>query len=142
MIAVLVPIDGSAHALRALDEAMAEGRRSTEPFSLHLVNVQQALAGVHVKTFIKRETLEDYYREQGNAALAPARERASAAGFSVTVHIGVGDPGEVIAQYAAQQHCTRIYMGTRGLGSVAGMVLGSVAVKVVHLSTVPVLMVK
>jgi len=142
MIAVLVPIDGSAHALRALDEAMAEGRRSTEPFSLHLVNVQQALAGVHVKTFIKRETLEDYYRELGAAALAPARERAAAAGFSVTEHIGVGDPGEVIAQYAEQRHCARVCMGTRGLGPVAGMVLGSVAVKVVHLCPVPVLLVK
>jgi len=32
--------------------------------------------------------------------------------------------------------------GTRGLGSVSNLVLGSVATKVIHLSPVPVLLVK
>jgi nucleotide-binding universal stress UspA family protein len=35
-----------------------------------------------------------------------------------------------------------IVMGTRGMGGVAGLVLGSVATKVVHLSKVPVMLVK
>jgi len=34
------------------------------------------------------------------------------------------------------------FAGTRGLGSVSNLVLGSVATKVIHLSTVPVLLVK
>jgi nucleotide-binding universal stress UspA family protein len=33
-------------------------------------------------------------------------------------------------------------MGTRGLGHVAGMLLGSVTTKVIHLTEVPVLLVK
>jgi len=142
MYPVLIPIDGSENSLKALDEIVNESKRSNEPFSLHLVNVQLPLGGVHVKTFISKETLEDYYREQANAALEPARQRAQAAGLEHAVHIGVGDPGEAIARYAAETHCRRICMGTRGLGSVTGMVLGSVATKVVHLSDVPVLLVK
>jgi nucleotide-binding universal stress UspA family protein len=142
MYNILVPVDGSPHALRALDEVAAEASRSNEPVSVHLVNVQTPLGGVHVKTLISKDTLDDYYREQGQAALAPARERAGAAGLDHHVHIGVGDPAEVIVQYAADQKCRRIYMGTRGLGSVKGMVLGSVATKVVHLSEVPVVLVK
>jgi len=142
MFDVLVPIDGSEHCLRALDEVAADGRRSTDPVRVHLVNVQLPLAGVHVKTFISRETLEDYYREQAHEALKPARERATAAGLDHDVHIGVGDPGEVIVQYAVDKNCRRICMGTRGLGAVKGMVLGSVAGKVVHLSQIPILLVK
>jgi nucleotide-binding universal stress UspA family protein len=142
MLDILVPIDGSEHSLRALDEAAADASRCKEPLRAHLVNVQLPLLGVHVKTFISRDTLEDYYREQGHEALKAARERAAAAGLEHDVHIGVGDPAAVIVQYAADKKCARIYMGTRGLGSVVGMLLGSVATKAVHLSKVPVLLVK
>lgn len=142
MLQVLVPIDGSEHALRALDEVVAEARRSTEPLSAHLVNVRAPITGVHVKTFISKDTVDDYHREQGQAVLALARERAAAARLEHHLHIGVGDAGEVIVQYAADRKCHRICMGTRGMGTVKGMVLGSVAAKVVHLSPVPVLLVK
>ena len=36
----------------------------------------------------------------------------------------------------------KVYMGTRGLGTIAGLLMGSVTVKVIHLSDVPVLLVK
>ncbi|HET9042709.1 MAG TPA: universal stress protein, partial [Burkholderiales bacterium] len=39
-------------------------------------------------------------------------------------------------------HCEGIVMGTRGLGSVATLVLGSVAHKVLHLTHVPITLVK
>ncbi|MCJ9712965.1 universal stress protein, partial [Bordetella hinzii] len=41
-----------------------------------------------------------------------------------------------------EKQCDRIVMGTRGLGAVGGLVLGSVAQKVIHLSPVPVTLVK
>ena len=49
---------------------------------------------------------------------------------------------EVICRYAKEKGCDQIFMGTRGLGSVSSLVLGSVATKVIHLSPVPVLLVK
>jgi nucleotide-binding universal stress UspA family protein len=57
-------------------------------------------------------------------------------------HIGVGDAGEVINQYAKAKQCNYIIMGTRGMSSVAGMLLGSIASKVLHLSEVPIILVK
>jgi nucleotide-binding universal stress UspA family protein len=56
--------------------------------------------------------------------------------------VGVGHAGETIAEYVRQQHCNAVIMGTRGLGSTRGLVLGSVATKVVHLVNVPVTLVK
>jgi len=53
-----------------------------------------------------------------------------------------GQYGETIANYAKEKQCDRIVMGTRGLGAVGGLLLGSVARKVIHLADVPITLVK
>ena len=57
-------------------------------------------------------------------------------------HIVPGHPAETIVDVAKKHDCTRVVMGTRGLGTIDGLVLGSVAYKVLHLSPVPVTLVK
>jgi nucleotide-binding universal stress UspA family protein len=109
---------------------------------VHLLNVQPPIVSGNVTMFIKREQLEEYYRDEGLKALAEPRRRLDAAAVSYTFHIGVGDPAETIAKYAHDKQCDQIVMGTRGMGRVAGMLLGSVATKVIHLSAVPVLLVR
>lgn len=47
-----------------------------------------------------------------------------------------------IAEFASENACDEIIMGTRGMGAVGNLVLGSVATKVVHLATVPVTLVR
>ncbi|MFN0298876.1 MAG: universal stress protein [Burkholderiales bacterium] len=53
-----------------------------------------------------------------------------------------GDPASEIATVAGNQHATEIVMGTRGLGGIATLMLGSVATRVVHLVAIPVTLVK
>ena len=48
----------------------------------------------------------------------------------------------MIVRYAAEKQCDQIVIGPRGLGSVQGLLLGSVASKVMQLSTIPVLLIK
>ena len=105
-------------------------------------NVQQPIVSGGVRMFVDRQQLDALYAEQGEAALAPARDIAAAAGVSVEHHTMVGDAAESIVKVARETGCAQVVMGTRGLGSVAGMLLGSVATKVIHLSEVPVLLVK
>lgn len=57
-------------------------------------------------------------------------------------HIGVGDAADTIVKYAQEKGCSQIVMGSRGLGAVSGLILGSVATKVIHLTDIPVLLVK
>jgi nucleotide-binding universal stress UspA family protein len=53
-----------------------------------------------------------------------------------------GDPADVIARRAQELGCDAIVMGSRGMGRIANLVIGSVATKVVHLTALPVTLVK
>ena len=64
------------------------------------------------------------------------------AGISHDAHVEIGQPAQTISDFATRYHCGMIVIGTRGHGAIDSMVVGSVANKVVHLSKVPVLLVK
>jgi nucleotide-binding universal stress UspA family protein len=84
--------------------------------------------------------LEEHQR-QGLAALADARKLLDDAGVKYIHHIGVGETPGIIARYVEDKNIEQVVMGTRGLGTISGMLLGSVATKVLHLVQVPVLLV-
>ena len=142
MFNVLVPVDGSENSSRAVAFLIKKLPLYKEPVEIYLLNVQSPIASGNVRQFFSREHIDDYYRDEGMATLKAARELLDAAGVPYSHHIGVGDVGETIAQYAREKQCQQIVMGTRGLGSVAGMLLGSVVTKVLHLTDVPVQLVK
>jgi nucleotide-binding universal stress UspA family protein len=56
--------------------------------------------------------------------------------------VKLGDAAPEIARAAARTNCESIVMGSRGMGAVKNLVLGSTATKVIHLATVPVTIVK
>jgi nucleotide-binding universal stress UspA family protein len=108
---------------------------------LHLLNVQRPVTG-DVSMFVGKEALRQHHHDKGLKALERARARLGAAGLPYTFHLFVGDPGQVISQYAREKGCDLIVMGRRGLGSYTGGLLGSVAHKVLHLAEPPVVLVK
>jgi nucleotide-binding universal stress UspA family protein len=142
MTTLLIPVDGSDYSLKAVDYAASRARESKSPIEVHLLNVQMQIASVNVKLFVSAESLESYYRDEGNRALEAPLVRAKNAGLNVTPHIGVGDPAKVVMEYANEKKADEIVMGSHGRGALSGAVLGSVAQKVVHLSSVPVVLVK
>ena len=139
---ILLPIDGSKYSDLAVDYVVNLARQLKDPVRAHLVNVQLPMTGVNVKIFVSKESLKDYYHDEGTAALASARQKLEAAGIAYEHHIGVGDPGQVIIDFQVSKSCDAIVMGTHGRGAVAGAVMGSVATRVVHLAKVPVVLVK
>jgi nucleotide-binding universal stress UspA family protein len=142
MMRILLPVDGSAPSLRAVEHYLAN-RDWYKDVELHLLNVQHPMPyGQRVSSVIGHDKIAGYHREEGMAALKPAMGKLDAAGIKYQYHIGVGDAAETIVEYARQKKCDRIYMGTRGMGSVSNVLLGSVATKVIALSDVPVLLVK
>ncbi len=138
----LIPIDGSASANRALDHVIAMRSWLKDVPEICLINVQWNLASGNVKLLINQETINDHYREQGQAVLAAAREKLDQSGLAYTYHISIGSPAEAIAEYARNHDIDQIVMGKQGQGSLSTLLLGSVVNKVVQMSEVPVLLVK
>lgn len=139
---ILIPVDGSAGAQRAVEHVIAGLGGLKEAPQVCLLNVQWKLASGNVKLFINQETINDYYREQGMAALAEARAKLDAAGLAYSYHISVGTPAEAIVQYAHEQSADQIVMSAHGQNTLSEVLLGSVATKVAHLAKIPVLLVK
>jgi nucleotide-binding universal stress UspA family protein len=138
---VLVPIDGSRIALRALDYALAGVKR--DGATVHLLNVQPALddygmVGAHFSTRKHRELCT----QRGAAMLAPAIAAAKRARVAHEAHVVVGEVADSIARAVKRTKSACIVMGTRGMGAAGNMLLGSNATKVVHLVKVPVTLIK
>ncbi|GIX27186.1 universal stress protein [Pelomicrobium sp. G1] len=142
MAKLLVPVDGSENSLRAVDFVIKKAGWYREPVEIHLINVQPPIVSGNVTMFISQDQLNDYYQEEGLKALEPARAKLDGAQVPYKHHILVGDPAEMIARFARERGCDQILMGTRGLGAIGSLLLGSVATKVIHLADVPVLLVK
>ena len=139
---ILIPVDGSANAQRVVEHVIKDIAALKETPQLLLLNVQWNVAAGNVKLFISQQTINDYYREQGMAALQSARKVLDAAGLPYQYHISIGTPAEAIVQYAKEQGVDRVVMGRQGQGGLQSLLLGSVVNKVLHLASCPVLLIK
>lgn len=138
---LLVPVDGSPSALRAAAHAAERAKRG-EQVEVHLLNVQ---APVHSPTVPHREgdaILDGYYHAEAEATLRPARRLLVDAGVQCDTSMRIGAVGPAIAACAADHGCDEIVMGMRGHGALGRLVMGSVANHVLHLTPVPVTLVR
>lgn len=142
MKSILVPVDGSDSALRAVKLAMKQHQEHKDVISLHLLTVQLPILSGNVTRFFSAQALQEYYEAEGNNALLSAKAVLDANNVPYTEKIAVGSIAPTIAEYVTETGCDHIIMGTRGLGSVSGFMLGSVATKVLHLVDVPVTLIK
>ncbi len=136
---ILLPVDGSDTSARAVQFVLKQALNSKEAPELHLLNVQHSLPGT-IKGVANQA--KQYHHDEGVKALANARKLLDDAQIKYTYHIGVGEVGEVVAHFVSDLKCDQVVMGTRGMSSVANMVLGSAATQILHLVQVPVLLVK
>ncbi len=143
MRGVLVAVDGSATARRAVEQAIAMRQEMRDPAAMqvHLINVQRPLSG-DVSSFIATKSIQEYHDERSEEALLPARAVLDAANVPYREHRRVGAQGEKIAEEAHALGCDLIVMGSRGLGGHAAALLGSVAQDTLAHASVPVLLVK
>ena len=140
---ILVPVDSSDNAMRAVEYVLGMRRAHPKPddLGIHLINVQGEVPA-DIGRFISKQTIDDYHRENSTAALSRARQILEEAGAKFSAHTLIGKPWEVISDYASANGCDLIVMGTRGLGLHTGALLGSVSSGVAQRSSVPVLLVK
>lgn len=142
MPTILIPIDGSDCANRALEHGLALAARD-DALSIMLLNVQQPTLYASLLEGISHDLpMQQMLLDQGEAALQAALERVQQQGIACSPQVKLGKPAQLICELAARPDCLRIVMGTHGRDSLARIVLGSVAYQVVAQSPVPVTLIK
>lgn len=141
MLKIAVAVDGSECSLHAVAHAAKRAKAAEPACQIHLVNVQYPVHG-SVSTFINAAQIKQYHQDEGMSTLAPARDLLDAEKVAYDYHLFVGEPGEVVGRFAHDQGCDEIIIGTRGLSAISNVLIGSVATKIIHHATVPVVLVK
>lgn len=142
MLKLLIPVDGSDASLRALQTAARLGREGV--VEAVLVHVREGAATYHGERSPREyERIAEQALARQTDILEAARAAAQSAGLTVAgVLAETGSPDVDIPRLATTHAADMIVMTTRGLGAVSSLLMGSVAQKVVHNATVPVLLVK
>ena len=133
---ILVPVDGSPNSQFAVRHLVRQFMNDTT-IELHLLNVQPPFSS-YVARFVPKRNLNDYHRENAEAALQPVRQILD--GFSVpyAVHTDVGDRAECITAAARRLRCDLIVMSAARKNSLTRLLQNSTTNRVLELTPVPV----
>lgn len=144
MMKLLIAIDGSDHARRAI-EAAAGGlaKHGAAAVDAVLVHVRESPAYYGELPPFDFQSIESGLRQRQAELLEAALAQARNSGLQpVTTQAAEGQAAQEIVRLAAERGVDCIVMGTRGMNALGGLLLGSVAQRVVHLASVPVMLVK
>lgn len=140
LLHVLVPTDGSEASLRAVAH-IAGLAECGVAIHVHLLNIQPPLPQ-SITEFVPAGTVADYHNDEADKALAKAEALLKEHGLAYERHVEVGHAGAKIAEVADELKCDQIVMGTRGLGAITGLLLGSTATTLLTMTSVPVTLIK
>ena len=134
---IIVAIDGSEHSNRAVNCARELAERFGE--SLWLVHAYPQTSDL--RSYDQFEKLIARRKWAGQSILDKAHKILSEINCEINKELLEGPEAEAILSVAEIQKVGLILMGTRGLGSLEGMLLGSVSRKVTHHASCPVMLV-
>ena len=138
---ILIAVDGSPVSKRAIQHAVRLARALADPPELVLFHADAPLMKA-VAIEIGAEQVRRMHEENGRAATRDGRAALKRAHLPFAELLVVGEPAEAIAREARRGRYDLIVMGTHGRGALEGLLLGSVARKVLAQSTVPVTVVR
>ncbi len=134
---IVLAYDGSEFSLRALQRAKAIAERFEATLWLvHVFRNPSDLLG-----YTDFEKLYAKRKSAAQATLDDANQKLGRTTFPVKVELKEGHETELILKVAENCKADLIVMGTRGLGAVKGLLVGSVSRKVIHYAECPVMVV-
>ena len=147
---ILVCVDGSQQSLKGIEEAvkMALGCNISEVAVIHVIekniNVPAWGEGYHYSAVeLERiAKMDDVRKEEGKKILAKAVETFKESNISAKSIFREGHPAETIAKVASEDGYDLVVLGSRGLGGLRKLLLGSVSNAIVQEVKANVLVVK
>ncbi|WP_110642988.1 universal stress protein [Salinicola sp. CPA57] len=138
---ILVPIDGSTSARKALEHACLI--QCATQARIHLLHVPEVPVAKDALGAMVGASPADYTPEKGRLTgerlLAEAWLAVGGGSDEVTYHVEEGRPAHVIVQLATDLGVDMIVMGSRGQSNLKSLVVGSVSHKVSHVAPCPVI---
>src|SRR5215210_9190014 len=133
---ILLATDGSEDAAQATEAASDLAARSGS--ELHVVHVWHDVPGPYRRGFVKREL-----RRQGQEILEEqVRKIESAGGTVAQAHLRAGRTSNEIIELSDELEVGLLVVGSRGLGTVRRILMGSHSEEIVHRAHVPVLVLR
>jgi nucleotide-binding universal stress UspA family protein len=141
---ILVPLDGSEFAEKALNYAIELGKMFSS--ELLLVHIVQSTTALVTEPTVLQPTLiidlEKQLEANGQRILSSGEAKAKEAGVKASSKMDHGNPADKLLGITQEEKVDLIVMGDRGLGRIAHFFLGSVVDHVSHHAHCPVLIVK
>ena len=140
---ILLAVDGSKGSLNAVEFLIQHAGWYREKPALELVTVHLPVPKLpRMGIVVSKADIQRYYEQEGEERLAAAKKKLDTAGIAYRTRILVGSVAETLVRHAVDKRCDLILIGSRGMTEVGKALLGSTATKVLHLSSMPVLLVK
>ena len=139
---VVIPLDGSDHAWRAVE--VLASLVDASKVKLTLAGVVECLGPVPKLGPAKPDDNVEtrYFRLQDDSTrktLKASADRAESLGFEVGIDVGIGSPAAKILDLADSGKATMIALTTRGRSGLSRLLFGSVAEQIVRASVKPLL---
>ena len=138
---ILLPVDGSPHALRAVEHALQlvrEGLRA----EFVLVNVQPPASLYEVVVAHDDDAIQHIRSAAGADMLQPAEALLNAAGVSWESEVVGGEASTKLVEMIERYGCDAVVVGTHGVGGLRNALLGNVTGALLQHSPVPVTVVR
>ena len=135
---ILVPIDGSRHAEKALTYALEMAEKCEAGIEILTVVPEVVSSPDWMKEYT--EKMKEKSEEMLSESFRMAKEIKP--DINISKRLEEGLTVEKLLEIAERGNHDMIVMGSRGLGFVKGFLLGSVSNKVVNHAEIPVLIVK
>lgn len=138
---ILLPLDGSAPSLRAVQHAIrlvGEGLRA----SFVLANVQEPAHLYELVMTRDAAAVEEASDAAGAHALQGASALLAQAGIAFETEVATGEPAHVLVDILERYGCDAVIMSAHGAGTLRAALIGSVSQALLHESPVPVTIVR
>jgi nucleotide-binding universal stress UspA family protein len=144
---ILVPIDGSNHSLKALEYALDIAARYSALLHILISYTLTVETFNLIQRVIPRPVTASYendVKEHNEKILFDAVQHAQTTHphLTITQSIVQGRPADKIVEVVKEGNFDLIVMGSRGIGGIKGVLLGSVADRVADHAECPVMIVK
>lgn len=138
---ILAAVDGSAYTKRMLAYLAAHDEWLGAHHEYTVLHAVQAIPQ-RAAAVIDKSALKAYYSDEAEKVFKPIRAFFAKQGLNARFEAKVDAPADAVLARAGKEHFDLIVMGSHGHGSLAKLLLGSVATKVVAQAPVPVLLVR